>query len=1546
MKYLPKIIPVFFVFIALALSFDLHGQNISTHVESVSFRKDLLYAKIKSNITERQVETYFQKIKDKAFTSGKLFPAHSDKNLSRIYKISIVNSASSMLLLDALQQSSFFEYVEYAPIYTTTLTPNDLHVNQWHLKKILAEQAWGIRTGNVAIRLAIVDDAVDIQHEDLSSVISYNTFEIANNGIDDDLNGYVDDYAGWQAYYRKGNPNPPFVNRHKFTHGTHCAGIAAASTNNNIGIASIGYNISIVAVSCADSTQSGVIAAGYEGIIYAADLGVNVISLSWGGSFFSNTGQQVVDYAVNKGIVICAAAGNDNDNTPKYPAAYNGVVSVAATDINDKKASFSNFGSWVDISAPGVNIWSSVTGGSNKYDYLSGTSMACPMVAGLCGLMLSQNEKLTPLEIESCLKSTALNLNANNPNYNNMLGAGRINAFKAIQCVSPLYTDFEADKTSICPGGFVNFTNLSSPHAISYKWTVTGAIPGTSVLKNPQFQFPLSGVYTVKIVVSDGVNYDSLEQLQYIKVYASSASIINATQKIRKGETVFLTVNLTGEAPWSLKVSDGSTTTKFNAISTSPFYFDVSPTVKTKYFPVSVSDNRCAGMVSDTVLVLVDTAKIVSSGGGCGNFDLYTKTMNLGGTEIPHSIVRLQNQQYAIIGISTKGDIGGNDIFITKFNQNGHIIWTKYYGTTSNEAGYPLGLFEDTKGDLYIHGVTGVLYPETALLIKIDSSGTIIYSHNIINNQAGDSYRQARLLSDNRLAIVGTSGVTNDQAAQIFVMNPDGTVDWSKTFNSSGPTEHFISLSEINKKLYVVGHTSNGNGGYGSMANKMDMDGNIIWQKYIDFGYYDAIMNMVTTQNAGFMVGAWISANGSSAFGGLDIGIVHSDTNGNKIWSKIIGKSGRDDIGGFLRIKNDYYVSGVTNSFDNGNAKVFVIKMDINGNIKWSKIYGKMGEQFVKPSFTNNIIEGYDGSIMIVGGQVNSNDDIVLIKIDECGNSNCPWQDIVFNVQNDNTTFSNSSLTDLGILPQQSLTTMVKNAGLTFTVTNNDKCVPIQQTVPKCKLVANFSVKNTCAADSVSFTDSSYDLSGKNVKQYKWVFYDNSVMSGRKSIKRLFPGQGTYKTTLIVFSDTPNMCSDTVVKFITFDHKIKGKMTIDKMSICKGDSAKVQVGFTCGISPFKIQWLPGIYFSNPNSFSSSVSVPSSMWVKVIATDKNNTKMMDSVFVTVNSGCCKYNAMIQSGKYNFCLNDSLELFNISQNSGATYKWYLSLNGNVYDSVSNSNLGKIKLSKPGKYTFRLLAYGVCRSASTTLEVFCHPLPFIIPGRDTLLCAPSTVILGNNQPIAQRTYTWMPKATLNDNFLPQPTANITKSITYTLVVKDLSTGCMNYDTINVLLSLAKLDLGNDTTLCEGAELILRGTSYPNTTYQWNDGSNASSLIIKTPGKYYLTMTDKCGTYTDTVVVDSKVCFCEFFMPNAFSPNDDATNEFFPYENLETVINIIIFNRWGEKIYDRKATNKGWDGYYKGEIVQQDVYLYLIQYVNCGGRYVYLKGTFTLLR
>jgi thermitase len=360
--------------------------------------------------------------------------AFGAKAVGKIAEIGVthlqVQPQAGLALLEHLRQRPDVEFAEFDSQVQAFLQPDDPYfstslasshygtVSQWGPQAVSAPSAWDLTLGVPSIVIAIVDTGVDSSHPDLASKI-------------------VGQYS-YTGSIKDG-----------FGHGTHCAGIAAAATNNDVGIAGMCPNCGILSVKVLNDQGSGYLSDVASGITYAASHGARVISLSLGGSSRTETLHSALDYAIaNNALPVCAMGNsNSSSNTPE-PGYWHDCLSVIATDQNGAKASFSNYGVKADVAAPGVAILSTMPtypvtltttyGYSMNYDALSGTSMATPMVAGVAGLVLSKNPSLTPTQVAGIIMASSGDGVSWNPN----LAFGVVNAFKAVS--SAVHSDYVA----------------------------------------------------------------------------------------------------------------------------------------------------------------------------------------------------------------------------------------------------------------------------------------------------------------------------------------------------------------------------------------------------------------------------------------------------------------------------------------------------------------------------------------------------------------------------------------------------------------------------------------------------------------------------------------------------------------------------------------------------------------------------------------------------------------------------------------------------------------------------------------------------------------------------------------------------------------------------------------------------------------------------------------------------------------------------------------------------------------------------------------------
>jgi len=296
--------------------------------------------------------------------------------------------------------------------FRTSKVPNDpQYSGLWGMTKIEAPSAWEISTGNRAVIAAVIDTGVSYNHPDLLANIAVNTNEIPNNGLDDDANGYVDDYYGYDFAYLDGDPSDTVDG-----HGTHVAGTIGGVGNNSAGVSGVNWEVGLVPIKVLDDSGSGSLADIAAGIDYAVTRGAHVINMSLGGPSGAAVLLQAIERATTAGVVIVMAAGNeaaDNESVGSFPSNYSTAttISVAATGTDDNLADFSNYGaSNVQIAAPGVDIISTFL--NNGYDSLSGTSMATPHVAGVAALVKAANFGLSGSQIKDIILNTATPVSA------------------------------------------------------------------------------------------------------------------------------------------------------------------------------------------------------------------------------------------------------------------------------------------------------------------------------------------------------------------------------------------------------------------------------------------------------------------------------------------------------------------------------------------------------------------------------------------------------------------------------------------------------------------------------------------------------------------------------------------------------------------------------------------------------------------------------------------------------------------------------------------------------------------------------------------------------------------------------------------------------------------------------------------------------------------------------------------------------------------------------------------------------------------------------
>ncbi|MBS3914678.1 MAG: S8 family serine peptidase [Bacteroidetes bacterium] len=1359
-----------------------------------------------------------------------------EEPLNRIYKITGYDLKSEVPIMQILRNSDMVQLVEKVPVYHLFYAPNDIHLKQWALAQIRAEQAWNLNKGGKGVVLAIVDSGIDTTHSDLQKVLWHNKKEIKNNGIDDDGNGYKDDWFGWDAGDVDNNPH--VIVTDTLDHGTHCAGIAGASTDNNNGIASIGFNIQIMNVKIAvtkDRSLSGL----FEGVEYAIINKARVISMSWGGPDSSESFQALYDYAYKKGIVCVAAAGNEYTDDKIFPAAYNHVISVGATDNQDKKAYFSQYGKWVDVMAPGMSIYSTLPGG--KYGSMDGTSMSCPMVAGLCALMISKNPSVSVNMVESCLKGGCVNIDSKNPAYKGMLGVGRIDAYNSLNCIKDIYAKFSLSKTRVCTGDTVQFTDQSTYNPILWKWEFTGGTPATSFIANPVVRYNTAGTYAVKLIVSNGSVTDTMLMNALVSVGKPTATF-SGNQTIEKGDYGTIKVDFTGVGPWNLVYTDGKSNFTVNGVQNTPYFILLKPDTTKIFTPISVSENGCTGSVFQTTKIVV----LPPYSPNCDSALRFV--MRFGGTNDDQALglsVVADTLCY-IVGKTKSYGAGDFDAFIAKVSLSGKMHWLKTIGGTKEE-GF-LCVANDNLGNIYAGGYS---YSNTSsrasFMAKYDKDGNLKWKRNY-NNGSLDYIYRCLISADQKYIYFTGHSISNSFGSEdytVYKVDSAGNMQWAKQFGDNDLNRNFTALEDKNTDLYIGGGT--GFPKNESLLLKLDASGKITYaKKYVPATgtWVTIFLRLLKWDDKHFYGFGVMNDYTGGSTQTQELFAAKIDYSGNVVfWNKYtIGTGGFSDA---IRIGDKFILTGPTNS-KSGDG--FLLQIDSSGNLLKSELVGASATERV-----NAIYRNYDDGVYYAGSESGTGNNQIYF-----GRMGCSLKGFCHSA-NATVSVTSVSINVSSVTYSSQNFTATQNPSFTqssYTPSISYICKSKFDSTTKraCKLKADFEIRPTCTGKPVEFTDKSVDNAGYNLESWQWDFGDGSVGSGA-NITHKYKNNGIDTVTLVVLSRQGKFtCLDTATKiYFSSDSFRITKMLPDTM-ICIGDSVRIgKMQLDCGEDPYFYFWTPNEHISSITSSSPFFAPRKKTTYYVNITDFHGNVAYDSVTISVNTNCCSSWARFIIDKENICSMDSIQFLNVSIfNPGATFEWKFT--GANISSYKGFQPPKVVFSGTGKQTITLIMNDFCRVDTAVSVYTIYRTPVAFAGNDTAVCFPDTLELGGFA-LGRNVYTWSPGSGLSSPGQADPTAYVNAPIQYILKVKS-DRGCIAMDTINISSNKSNLlNIGRDTSICETDSILLKSNLIA-AEYQWNTGEKTAQIIVLKSGNYWLeTRTGNCFQSDSIEIISDSV-------------------------------------------------------------------------------------------
>lgn len=753
------------------------------------------------------------------------------------------------------------------------------------------------------------------------------------------------------------------------------------------------------------------------------------------------------------------------------------------------------------------------------------------------------------------------------------------------------------------------------------------------------------------------------------------------------------------------------------------------------------------------------------------------------GNDKAHAITRSRDSCLVICGTTNSNGAGGLDWFVLKVSQKGDTLWTRTFGSTSDETGNSISIEEAYDGNYIIAGrtygfstVSGGIY-----LMKISPQGSIIWQKKVDAN-SNEHGRSLEMTSDKGFIITGTNGY-------ILKFDSSGTMQWNKYYSGGGNMHFMCAYEVVEKKQYMISGetTSYGSGGRSAYILALDSIGNKLWERIYDNTFEDRFVTLVQTPDKGFiLVGSTQFNTTESSRRAL---IVKLDSAGHLVWSRHYSSGNSHDWA--LVIKKAKGSGYVLTGYSEGSLtyRNTLMKIDEYGNIEWGNAHiGNTND--IESYFGESLEYAKDGGYYFVSftPDSNSSNDVFLSKINSCGQGACnsiPLT-VAYKERELNTSVPVSSVTTWGTVSTVSSVVEYVN------FSDSMSCY-----YSLCQLTAAFSADTTCSGDTTHFTDLSFD-NLSTVSGWRWYFGDGDSAINIRHPTHIYGDSGNYYAKLVVFNSDTIGCTDTIVMKVRVDPSLVVDLGNDTVA-CQGETV-----FLDATTP------NSTYFWSTASTSAilPVTLPGAYSVKV---NRKACESRDTILVSFDP-----RPLVDLGPDTiFCSGDSFYLS--AANAGAVYKWQ-----------DNSNQPAYFVSNAGVYWVEVTR-GVCVVSDTiTADIdFLSPADF---GPDTFICSGQPLMLNAASPGAS--YLWQDAST--GSFF-----QVTDSGMYWVEITSSLGICKSADTILIGMEPSPVvDLGSDTFFCERDSLVLNAY-YPSASYLWNTSSTDSAIVVNTPGTYSVEVT-----------------------------------------------------------------------------------------------------------